>query len=160
VASGLVAGDDRGVCGEAEPLLGGLDLAQERLAVPGRDGPEPGLLSPADGKGELPGVPAQLQSEVEHRGGRDGRILTVSRCHGKAPEKRIWDPNWSLTAAAHILNSPYAPLIASDTFAAPLCRPLSTRPKPLPIVRRRPPRSLSPNVEATRDRRGMHAGSL
>ena len=85
VAAGLVAGGDRGVLGEAEPLLGGRDLGHEGLGVAGRDRPEPGLLAQADGERQLPGLLAQLQGEVEHRGRRDGRIHVVSRRHGKAP---------------------------------------------------------------------------
>ena len=79
VAAGLVAGDDGGIGGEAEAGLGLVDLAEEQLGVAGGDGAEAGLLSQADGEGELPGVPAQLQREVEHRGGGRVRLRGVGR---------------------------------------------------------------------------------
>src|SRR5262249_38397589 len=66
VAAGLVAGDDRGIVGEAEAGLGLLDLGEEDIGIAGGDGAESGLLAGSDGEGELPGAPAQLQGEVEH----------------------------------------------------------------------------------------------
>jgi len=89
VAPGLVAGDDRGVFGQSESLLGGLDLGQEDVAVPSRDRPEPGFLTQADGEGQLPVLASQLQGEIENRNRWYCRMLVVSRCHGKAPEKGI-----------------------------------------------------------------------
>ena len=65
VTAGLVAGDDGGVGGEAEAGLGLVDLGEEDIGVAGGDGAEAGLLAEADGEGELPGVPTQLQGEVE-----------------------------------------------------------------------------------------------
>ena len=82
VAAGLVARGDRGVLGEAEPLLGGLDLGQQSHGVAGRDRPEPGLLAQADGEGQLPRAGTQFQSHVKHRGRYSGTIVFVGRCHG------------------------------------------------------------------------------
>jgi hypothetical protein len=73
VPDGLVAGRDRGILGQAESLLGGRDLGQERVGVTGRDRPEPGLLALAGSESQLPGLLARLQGEIEHRGGGDGR---------------------------------------------------------------------------------------
>ena len=60
VAPGFVAGDDRGVLGQAESLLGGFDLGQQAVGVPSRDRPEPGLLTEADGEGQLPVFASRL----------------------------------------------------------------------------------------------------
>jgi hypothetical protein len=63
VAAGLVAGGDGGVVGQPEARLGLLDLGQEEVGVAGGDGAEASLLAGADGDGELPGVPAQLEGQ-------------------------------------------------------------------------------------------------
>jgi hypothetical protein len=89
VAAGRVSGEDRGVLGQAEARLGGLDLRQQGIRAAGRDRPEPGFLAQADGERQLPVLVAQLQSEVENRCRRHGRIPLVSRRHGKVPEKGL-----------------------------------------------------------------------
>ena len=85
VASGFVTGDNLGVLGKPEACLGGLDLGQEQIQGAGRDGSQSWFLCRADRESQFPGVPAQLQGEVEHRGCRECRILVVGRRHGKAP---------------------------------------------------------------------------
>src|SRR4051794_8365781 len=45
VASGLVATDHRSILGQAEPLLGGLDLEDQAQRAAGGDGLDPGLLA-------------------------------------------------------------------------------------------------------------------
>src|SRR5690349_14595434 len=102
-----------GVVGQAEPLLGGLNLGEENIDAARLDGPQSGLLSRADRAGKLPGEPAQFQRNVENRAHREGRIQFVSRRHGKAPEKSV-GYNWSLTAATHVSNSLQAPFRVSD----------------------------------------------
>ena len=82
VAPGLVATDHRSILGQAESLLGGLDLKEQAQGAAGGDRLDPGLLAEADAEGQLPRTGAQIQSQVEHRGGRDGTIGVVSRCHG------------------------------------------------------------------------------
>src|SRR5262249_53853302 len=79
IAAGLVAGGDGRVGGQAEAALCLCDLAQQQLGVAGGEGGEAGLLAEADGKGELPGVPAQLEGEVEHRCGGRVRLAGVGR---------------------------------------------------------------------------------
>jgi len=82
VATCLVATDHRGILGQAESLLGGPDLKDQAQRAAGGDRLDPGLLAQPDAEGQLPSTGAQIQSQVEHRGGRDGRIRVVSRCHG------------------------------------------------------------------------------
>src|SRR4051794_9839362 len=114
IATGFVAGYDLGVVGEAEACLGGLDLGQEHIQGAGRDGSESWLLSRSDRESQFPGVPAQLQGEVEHRGRRERRILVVGRRHGKAPAKWLWiqlelnrsDSRFELTSPQFIVSDP------------------------------------------------------
>ena len=82
VASCLVATDHRSILRQAESLLGGPDLQNKAQSAAGGDRLEPGLLAQTDGEGQLPVAGTQIQSQVEHRGIRDGRIRGVSRCHG------------------------------------------------------------------------------
>ena len=82
VATRLVAAENRRILGEAEPLLGGLDLTDQADRTPCGDGLQSGLLSQTDGEGELPCAGTQLQGHVEHRRRRKGTIGFVSRCHG------------------------------------------------------------------------------
>ena len=71
VAAGLVAGEDGGVAGEAEALLGAEDLALKAVEVASGDGAEPRLLGHGGGEGEVPGGPAEFEREVERvRAGR------------------------------------------------------------------------------------------
>src|SRR5262249_52416444 len=119
VAAGLIAGDDPRVIGEVEPPPGRPDLGEQIVEVARPDGAESGLLSQADGECEFPGVPAPLQREAEHGDGRGRRIRTVSRRHGEAPERELLIPTgWSLTAAAHVPNSPHSSFIVSDPARA------------------------------------------
>jgi hypothetical protein len=79
VAAGFIAGDHRGVDGQAEPLFGPLDLEADPDEAAGGQRAEPGLLAGARGEGQLPGAPAQLEGQVEHRSGRCGSIGRVGR---------------------------------------------------------------------------------
>ena len=79
VTAGLGAGDDGGRLGQTKAAPGVVDLRHEDVEVARRDGAQSGLPARTDGEGELPGVPAQLESQVEHGGRRGGRIGRVSR---------------------------------------------------------------------------------
>jgi hypothetical protein len=118
VASGFVAGADLGVIGETEPHLGGPHFGQERNNVASLDIPQTGLLAQANGEGQLPGAPAQIQRKIKNRGRHEVRIRVVSRRHGKAPWKRGLFTTRSLTAATHVSNSLPSSLIVSDPAAA------------------------------------------
>ena len=67
ITASLVAGDDLDVFGKTKSFLGSQDLLVQALEVACRDSPYPGLLSEANGKREFPGLPPQLESEVENR---------------------------------------------------------------------------------------------
>jgi hypothetical protein len=79
VAAGLVAGDHRRVLGQSEAMLGAADLEQDGAGVAGGGGAEPGLLAGSDGEGQLPGMTAQLEGQVEDGRGHRGRIARVGR---------------------------------------------------------------------------------
>src|SRR5262249_55259486 len=53
VAAGLIATDNPSILAEAEALLGLSDFDGQARKAPSRDGPQPRLLTQADGEGEL-----------------------------------------------------------------------------------------------------------
>jgi len=79
VAAGFIAREDGGIVGQSEALFGELDLALEGVEVAGGDGAESGFLGHRRGEGEVPGGPAEIESEVEIRRGIQGRIKDVGR---------------------------------------------------------------------------------
>src|SRR5512135_2554869 len=79
VAAGLVAGADGGRVGEGEAALGAGDLALEGIEAARRDGDATWGLGGRSGERQAPGVPSQLEGEVERGGGGCGTILVVGR---------------------------------------------------------------------------------
>jgi hypothetical protein len=79
VASGLVAGEDHSALRNAEPGFGASDLPQDGRGIPGLHRHNTSPLATGSGRGQLPLTGAQLESNVEHRRKRGGRIEIVSR---------------------------------------------------------------------------------